>query len=282
MKIGDLVDGTWVVEALLGEGQFGTVWKAVDLRCGKVVAVKELKPDWVSSKKVVKRFRNEYKVLKKLRHENVLHVINLFQVKDTYMIIMEYLNGGSLADRLGRVPWVQIDTTLSIVAKLLNVLEITNKLKIVHRDIKPSNILFADWSSEHPKLTDFGLAHLPDELLSSSRPTTHPQAIGTLAYMSPEQLNGEELDIRSDLYSLGMTLYKMLTGRLFFDEQLLGPIDIQSAICRPFRERPSRYRLDLPEWLDELVTSMISFELFKRPESPQAVLEIIQRNIENL
>jgi serine/threonine protein kinase len=279
MRTGDMVNGQYLVQSLIGQGTFGRVWQATDTLSRNTVAVKELKVEWTKDIKIVKRFRNEYRVLNQARHPNIARPLALLSAKGSFAIVMDYLAGGSLADRLRPISWLPIDTALSTTLGLLEALEVTASLGVIHRDIKPANVLFANASFDQPKLSDFGLAHLPDGMLTSSRPTTQPQVMGTLAYMSPEQLNGEEIDIRSDIYAVGMTLYEMLTGRLFFDRHRLGPIEVQSAISRPYRERPSRYRPETPQWLDDLLLNMIAFELYKRPERPSHAIEAIRSNM---
>ena len=278
MKIGDRIEDRYNIKSLIGRGGFGTVWEAVDRKNRGIVAVKELRRKWLNSHRMVNYFENEFRSLERLNHQNTIRPIKLLNKNGSYLIIMEYLRGGSLADRLRRLFSLDIDTALSIVVKMLNVLDVSNVLRIIHRDIKPSNILFTDETFEHPKLGDFGLAFLSAELLSGSDSGDVPGIVGTAAYMSPEQLNGANAGIRSDIYSLGMTLYKMLTGRLFFAADMLGENAIRRAICQPFRERPRHYRADLPLWLDELVMSMIAFDPNERPLNPGRVMEVIGRN----
>lgn len=278
---GELIDHRYKVVGGPQHGGFGAVWQAIDEQTHASVAIKLLQAKWTSNRKIVKRFRNEYRVLRALRHPHIIEVLELLELDSTYAIVMPYLSGGSLHDRIDgdtRRSWLPLTTVEQLASHLLSALVCTEEERIVHRDIKPDNVLFADMSFDHPLLTDFGLAHLPDHLLASSRPTTSPQQMGTLLYMSPEQLNGEDLDIRSDLYSLGMTLYKSLTGRLFFDESL-GAMDVQSAIFRPSRVPPREYRSEIPSWLDDLVRSMISFESYNRPQHAGDALDIIDRNV---
>jgi serine/threonine-protein kinase len=281
VKIGDLINRVYLIEARIGEGGFGTVWKAVDQKRGDKVAIKELRSKWANSEEMVSRFRNEYRALERLNHKNIIHPIDYHQMNGQYLIVMECLRGGSLFDRLRQQSPLDTDTALSILKKMLNVLELTNKKRIIHRDIKPSNILFADKSFQYPKLGDFGLTYLAAELLAPSSKKTPSRSLGTLTYMSPEQLNGESVSIRSDIYSLGLTLYKMLTGRLFFNERVLSAEQIKRAIYHSFREHPGRYRPDLPFWIDELVMKMIDRDPSERIKSPEEALEIIQKNSVN-
>ncbi|MBW1795235.1 MAG: serine/threonine protein kinase [Deltaproteobacteria bacterium] len=249
----------------------------MDRKNREVVAVKELRHKWVNSHRMVNYFENEFRSLERLSHESTIRPIKLLKENGSYLIVMEYLRGGSLADRLRRLFLLDIDTALSITVKILNVLDVSNVLRIIHRDIKPSNILFTDETFEHPKLGDFGLAFLSADLLPGSDSGDVAGVVGTAAYMSPEQLNGANVGIRSDIYSLGITLYKMLTGRLFFAADMLGENAIRRTICHPFRERPRHYRSNLPAWLDELVMSMIAFDPNDRPLNPGRILEVIGR-----
>ncbi len=264
----------YVIQGLIGRGGMGNIWRAVNMDRGEIVAIKEINAQWTSSKKILEYFNNEFKVLERLCTKDVVRPIDFIEKGGQCFLVMGYLKGGSLADRLRRTPYLEIKPALSIIEKMLNVLCLTNKLRIIHRDIKPSNILFADRSLKYPKLADFGIAFLPSEFFDPE-----PfQRIGTLAYMSPEQLNGEPVSSRSDIYSLGLTLYKMLTGRLFFNEKILNVKEIKRSICHPFREHPGRYRPDLPFWIDELVMKMIARDPSKRPKSSEEVLEIIRKN----
>ena len=278
MHIDSRIHDRYIIKEQIGGGGFGTVWRALDSKLDEVVAVKELRHKWLNSLKMLNYFKNEFKVLERLSHESTVRPINLIQDNGTYLIVMEYLGGGSLSQRLRHGEPLEIDTALSLTVRMLHVLTACNRLKIVHRDIKPSNILFADETFGQPKLGDFGLAYLSAQLLTASKSRDASQTMGTLAYMSPEQLKGRKTSIKSDIYSLGMTLYKMITGRLFFVEEFLGPPGIKRAICHPFREHPGRYRPALPYWLDELIMNMISVEPRKRPRDPQAVLDVIETN----
>lgn len=278
MHIDSRIHDRYIVEDRIGGGGFGTVWRAVDRERDEAVAIKELRHKWLNSPKILDCFKNEFKALERLKHEGTVRPIDLLQDNGTHLIVMEYLEGGSLSQRLRHSEPLEISTALSLTVRMLRVLTACNRLKIVHRDIKPSNILFADETFGQPKLGDFGLAYLSAKLFTASNPKGALQTMGTLAYMSPEQFKGKKLSVKSDIYSLGMTLYKMVTGRLFFVEELLGPAGIKRAICHPFREHPGRYRPDLPYWLDELIMNMISAEPRKRPRDPQALLDIIGRN----
>ena len=196
---------------------------------------------------------------------------------------MEYLGGGDLKKRIQKQGGeVDIPTALNIALKLLEVIRVCAGFGIVHGDIKPSNIIFRDPGWEHPVLCDFGLSCLALGQHNPMTCTIRRDIMGSLAYMPPEQLTGGKLTVKSDTYSLGMTLYKMLTGRLFFSEKGMDACGIQRAVCKPFREKPSRYRPDIPRWADRLVLRMIAPEVYQRPGNISEMIKYMKRKIKTL
>ena len=278
MDAGELIDNRYIIMEQIGYGGFGTVWKATDNENGGYVAVKSLRHRWLKSSRMIECFKNEFNLLKQLPDENTIRPLNLISDAGRYLIVMEYLAGGPLSQRIRGRGVLNIDAAISVVVKMLKVLNHSNRLGIVHKDIKPSNILFADDGCETPKLGDFGLAYFSAKHHGSTVHNRNSGTMGTLAYMPPEQLNGNRLNIKSDIYSLGMTLYKMITGRLFFRDDILDSQIIRKTICNSFREHPGRYRPEIPFWLDELIMRMISPEIYKRPENPQEILKVIELN----
>ncbi len=283
LNIGKTVAGRYLIKERIGSGGFGTVWLAADNESGGYVAIKELKRKWLRSFEIVNCFKNEFNLLKQLPHENTVRSFELVSANSGYLMVMEYLGGGSLSQRIRRTGALEIETAVFITVKMLKVLNESNRLKIVHRDIKPSNILFAGTGFETPKLGDFGLAYLSAGQIPLPAQDGHSQAhfqtMGTLAYMPPEQLRGKKLSIKSDIYSLGMTLYKMVAGRLPFGESFLDSRGVKKSILHPFREHPGRYRPEIPFWLDDLIMRMIAARIYERPESPQEVLDVIGENL---
>lgn len=195
---------------LLGEGTTGAVFKGKDIAAGKTVAIKvlsldiEIEPDQLDEYKF--RFYREIDTAGNLNHPNIVKVHDSGETDGFAYIVMEYVNGINLRHYARADKLLHPKTILKLVAQCADALSYAHKQHVIHRDIKPANILYNN-ADDYVKLTDFGIAKIPD-----STRTRAGSILGTPLYMSPEQLAGEKLDIRSDLYSLGVTLYHLLTG----------------------------------------------------------------------
>src|SRR5512143_3485523 len=200
----------------LGRGGMADVYKGYQPGLDRYVAVKVMHPHLAEDTNFITRFRREAKSVAELRHPYIVQVFDFDTQGENYYMVMEYIEGGQtlkqvlqkLAERAERLP---IEQTLDIVAKLADALAYAHNLGMIHRDIKPANVLLA--SLDRPVLSDFGIARLMNE----SGLTVSGMLIGTPAYMSPEQGRGERIDARSDIYSLGIVLYEMLTGQPPYD-----------------------------------------------------------------
>lgn len=196
-------------------GAHADVFRGQDPESGDVVAIKQLKAHIVSSDaEMVARFIREGELLRKLNHRNIIRILDVVEEDGQKSIIMEYVEGGSLRDLLDREGALSPARVLDIALPLADALVLAHESGVIHRDLKPDNVLIA--SDGTPRLTDFGLARL---LNTQVRLTQHGAFMGTLAYMSPEAINGEELDARSDIWSFGVMLYEMLAGERPFNAQ---------------------------------------------------------------
>ena len=198
------------IEREIGRGGMGVVYLAHDLALDRPVAIKVVHPDLSSNRTVAGRFLSEARAIAKLRHPNIVAVHAAGEVGGQLYFVMDYLAGESLRQRLARQGRLPTDLAVSIAADIAGALDTASSAGIVHRDLKPENILL-EGPIDQPRalLADFGIARL----IESGSAHTGPGAVmGTPAYMSPEQAAGEELDGRSDLYSLGIVTYEMLTG----------------------------------------------------------------------
>jgi serine/threonine-protein kinase len=195
------------VGELLGEGGIGRVHAAHDTVLGREVAIKSLRPARVGDVGFVERFRTEATNLARLNHPNITTVYDLLEHGRSLYIVMERVHGPTLEQMLGQnKAGLGVAKSLAIFAQAADGLAYAHSKGVIHRDIKPANIMVTP--SGLVKIMDFGIARLRD----SQRMTRDGQIVGTLAYMAPEQLRGEQADERSDLYSLAMVLYEMLTG----------------------------------------------------------------------
>lgn len=222
------------VLSILGSGGMGVVYEAEDLKLGRRVALKFLSDSIARDDTSRRRFEREAHIASSLNHPNICTVHEIDQAEGQIFIAMELIEGETLAERLGGKP-LPLDEALSLAIEVCEALEAAHSKGIVHRDIKPANIFIT--AQGHAKVADFGLAKLiarpGDATVSMDAPLTLDGApIGTYAYMSPEQTRGEELDVRSDLFSFGAVFYEMVTGQRTFTGKTHAAL-IDGVLNRP-------------------------------------------------
>jgi hypothetical protein len=199
---------------LVGQGGMGEVHQATQLSLGRTVAVKLLKPELSKEPQFIARFEKEAAALAQLRHPNIVSIVDRGRADDTYFLVMEYVDGPSLRERL-RDPAFDATQALLTLVLVTRAIEYAHGKGVVHRDLKPENILFDEQAGGIPKVTDFGLAGLDDALGAPKNVTQTHVAMGTASYMAPEQaVDAKSAGPRADLYSLGVMLYECLTGEL--------------------------------------------------------------------
>lgn len=222
--------GRYQLEELLGEGAMARVYKAYDPATDCHVALKILKEAWRADREVVGRFLSEARAAGALRHPNIVGIRDAGEIEAVPYIVMELVDGPSLAQLIrerGRLP---VPTAVRIVRQLAQALDYAHGRGRVHRDVKPSNVLL-EQGTHDARLTDFGIAIIDQP--EATRVTRHGELIGTPRYMSPEQVRGERVDGRSDLFSLGVTLYEMLTGAHAFAAETAVALGIQITQSEP-------------------------------------------------
>ncbi len=203
--------GNYKIESKLGEGGMGAVYKGVDTMLDREVAIKALRPELTSQTAVVERFRSEAVTLAKLHHPNIATLYSLFRHGDELYMVLEYVRGETLDSILQKRGALPSGEVIPVFCQILDGINHAHEYGIVHRDIKPANMMLTEKGTL--KVLDFGIARL----LGSNRMTRAGSIIGTLEYMAPEQVKGNETDARTDIYALGMMLYEVLTGRAPFD-----------------------------------------------------------------
>ncbi len=211
IQTGELLLGKYRIGERLGEGGMGTVFKARDELLDRDVAIKVLRAELAGQPALLERFRSEAIALARLAHPGIAALHGLERDGDQFYMVMEFARGETLEARIrreGRLPW---NDAVTITAAVCDALGHAHHLGVVHRDIKPANVMVSP--SLSVKVMDFGIARITGQ----SRQTRHGNAVGTLHYMSPEQLRGEEVDGRTDLYALGAMLYEMVSGAVPFD-----------------------------------------------------------------
>ncbi len=232
--IGSVV-GNYKIIDKIGEGGMGAVFKGVDLMLEREVAIKMLRPELARQPNVVERFRTEAVTLAKLNHPNVATLHSFFRQGEDFFMVMEFVRGRTLDDVIRAQGAMQCNQAIELFCMALEGIDHAHKMGIVHRDIKPANMMLTETGSI--KVMDFGIARV----LGTDRLTRAGHLIGTVEYMSPEQVRGEETDARSDIYSLGILLYEMLTGRVPFNstsEYELMRCQIEDAPTPPRAHAP--------------------------------------------
>ena len=250
--------GPYEVESLLGTGGMGEVYRARDTRLDRTIAIKVLVQHRSSDPQRRQRFEREARAISALNHPNICHLYDVGSQGDIDYLVMEYLDGETLASRLakGRPP---LELTLRYASEVADALDAAHRRGVVHRDLKPGNIFLTKHGES--KVLDFGLAKLEEDddavetrsagATSAEVLTTPGVAMGTIAYMSPEQARGEELDARTDIFSLGAVLYEMATGRMAFPGKTSAVVF--KAILDHTPPPPSELALSLPAKLDQIL-----------------------------
>lgn len=245
--------GRYHILEQLGEGGMATVYKAFDTRLERDVAVKVIRVDQFAPavlERILKRFEREAKALARLTHPNIVHVNDFGEQEGVPYLVMDYLPGGTLKQRLGRpMPWEDATRILLPVARAL---QFAHGHGIIHRDVKPSNILIT--LSGEPMLSDFGIA----KILESDETTTLTGTgigVGTPEYMAPEQWTGQTTS-QSDIYSLGVVFYEMVTGRKPFMADTPAAILLKQAT--ESLPRPAQYVSDIPDKVEKLLLKALA------------------------
>jgi serine/threonine-protein kinase len=228
----DVDNGEYRIIERIGVGGMGSVYKAEQPSMNRLVAIKVLHPRFASREDLVSRFRREARAMSQLSHPNTARVYKFGQLTDgAAYFVMDYMEGKNLAHVVRAEGPMEVERAINIMIQVCGALDEAHRAGIIHRDLKPENIFLTQQggTSDFPKVLDFGLAKVSEKQMGrgSMMLTQQGMVFGTPEFMSPEQTQGETLDRRSDIYSLGLILYELLTGKLPFDAE--KPIDIMRA-----------------------------------------------------
>jgi serine/threonine-protein kinase len=260
--------GKYRIVGQLGRGGAGIVYKAVDETLGRDVAVKMLNPD-LGDTEVMTRFRAEATILARLNHPQIATIFELFRADADLLMVMEFVRGETLDKLSERLGPIEPERAAYVIDLILSALEHAHRAGVVHRDVKPANVMVT--AEGGIKIMDFGIARV----LGAEQKTVDGRLMGTPAYMSPEQVLGEEVDGRADLYSVGVLLYRLLSGTL--------PFKADSALAmlqRQIRDEPISLHLqrpELPEWCDQIVQRALMKEPADRFQSAEEFREALAR-----
>jgi len=252
----------------LGEGGFGVVYRGRDPMLERLVAIKELRADLTSDLDYIERFRREARLAASLRHPNIVTVIEVGEQDGRYYLVMDYLPGGSLKDRLEGGKPLPMAQVVELLRPLAEALDYAHAKGVIHRDVKPSNVLFGE--DGRPVLTDFGLVKSTKERST----TTTGKVLGTPEYMAPEQIQGGETSPATDLYALGVIAYQMFTGRVPFSGST--PYEIQSGHVNQPPPDPHQLNPALPEETATILLRALAKQPGERYPSGQAFVAALQ------
>ena len=253
----------------IARGGMATVYlgQRADDPAAPPVAIKVLHPHFAANPNIRKRFQREAEIGQRLRHRNIVRVFELVEADDQLFMVMQYLPGGSLAERIekqGALKWLEALTVLKQVGRALS---FAHSQGVIHRDVKPSNILFDDYGDAY--LSDFGVAHEMD----ASTLTSSGFQPGTAAYMSPEQIQGKEVDESSDLFSLAVVCYRTLTGSLPFEGTTTAALTYQ-IVHKPPKRLPRRS--DIPKGAQKALARALDKNPAERYQSIPAFINALE------
>jgi serine/threonine-protein kinase len=267
--IDTLFDGRYRIQRKLGAGGMADVYLAEDQELGRRVAIKILNGRHANDDQFIERFRREAKNAAALNHPNIVSIYDRGEAEDTYYIAMEFLDGRTLKELVVSRGAAPINVAIEYARQILSALRFAHRHGIVHRDIKPHNVLVD--AEGRVKVTDFGIARA-----GTSQMTETGSIVGTAQYLSPEQARGGEVDPRSDLYSLGVVLYELLTGKTPFDGET--PVEIAMKHLSNAPKPPSKLRPDVTPELDKVVLRALA----KNPDDRYQSADEMEADLERV
>ena len=274
--IGRVISGRYVVQAIVGTGGMAVVYRAFDKKKNRIVAIKVLRPEYESDEEFVRRFSREAEAASKVSHENIVNMLDVGTDGDMRYIVMEYVDGQTLKDMIRQQGFIDPDTAIRMTIRILAAVDHAHRNGIVHRDIKPQNILVD--SEGRVKVADFGIARL--KAAQTTRVESDGQgvsALGSVHYFSPEQARGEVADEKSDLYSVGVVMYEMLTGQVPFDGETSVSVALKHVHEAPKSMR--EYRANISKALDEVVMRALCKDATKRYQSAADMASDLRKTI---
>ena len=265
--IGKRLEGRYEIRELIGVGGMANVYKAFDIKEERVVAIKILRDEYMDNEEFLRRFRNESRAISLLSHPNIVKVYDVSFTDRLQSIVMEYIDGITLKEYIEQEGVLRWKEAVHFTVQVLKGLQHAHDRGIVHRDIKPQNIMLL--SDGTIKLTDFGIARFS----RSSTKTITDKAIGSVHYISPEQASGADTDARTDIYSTGVLLFEMLTGKLPFEADSPVSVAIKQIQSQP--TMPTSINPTIPKGLEEIVMKAMQKDATKRYQSAAEMLHDI-------
>ncbi len=262
--IGKVLNDRYMITEVVGVGGMAYVYKAFDKICNRVVAVKILKDEFMSDAQFRRRFTNESKAITMLSHNNIVDVFDVSLEGDALYLVMEYIDGITLKEYMERKGVLSDAEALHFIKQIIKGLSHAHERGIVHRDVKPHNIVLLKDGTI--KITDFGIARLT----KFDTQTISDMTIGSVHYISPEQASGDRTDARSDIYSVGIILYEMLTGKLPFEAETAVAVALKQVQAQP--DLPTDVNPNLSQGLEDIILKAIMKDPAIRYQSAGAFL----------
>lgn len=269
LREGMIVGERYEIISRIGSGGMADVYKAKDHKLNRLVAVKVMKAEFSEDKNFIAKFRKEAQAAAGLAHPNVVNVYDVGEDKGIYYIVMELVQGITLKDYITRKGKLTVREATSIAIQVSLGLEAAHKSNIIHRDVKPQNIIIS--TDGKVKLSDFGIAR------AASSNTISSNVMGSVHYSSPEQVRGGYSDAKSDIYSLGITMYEMVTGRVPFDGDTTVAIAIKHL--QEEMESPRKYVQELPYSLEQIIFKCTQKSVDRRYNSMTEVIEDLKHSL---
>jgi serine/threonine protein kinase len=269
LGLGSLFAGRYQIIEELGKGGMGKLYRALDLKLHEEVALKVIKPEIASDRETIERFSNELKLARRISHKNVGRMYELMEDEGAHYITMEYIAGQDLKGLIRQSGRLTVETAIAIAKQIGEGLAEAHRLGVVHRDLKPSNILIDRVGTA--KILDFGIARS----LQAKGITIQGMIIGTLGYMSPEQVEGRGIDARSDIFAFGCVLYEMLSGKSAFGRETTA--ETIAAILHEDPPRVSESGVEIPEGLQRIIGRCLEKDPERRFQAMNDVISLLAR-----
>lgn len=269
IKVGEK-KGDFLIKAEIGKGGMGTIYYATDMMLNRDIALKVIHPQLTNNTQLMERFKIEAMTQARMNHPNIVTIFSFSKIDGDNIIAMEYIEGKNLKDLLIEKRILPLDEALDYLKQILKGLEYSHSRNVIHRDIKPANILITE--DGRVKLSDFGIA----KVFGKQGLTKTGMLLGTPWYTPPEQILGEKIDFRSDLYSVGITFYEMMTGTVPFDSETNSDFQIQKAHLETPPPRPSIYNPEIGTKIEQFILKALQKKPEKRFQSASEMLKAVR------
>ena len=273
--IGHVISGRYVVQAVVGTGGMAVVYRAFDKKKNRIVAIKVLRPEDEADEEFVRRFSREAEAASKVSHENIVNMLDVGIDGDMRYIVMEYVDGQTLKEMIRQRGAIHPDTAIRMAIRILAAVDHAHRNGIVHRDIKPQNIMVDNQG--RVKVADFGIARLKAAQTTATEEGSNGSVLGSVHYFSPEQARGEVADEKSDLYSVGVVMYEMLTGQVPFDGETSVSVALKHVSEEPKSMRD--HQEGISKALDEVVMRALCKDASKRYQTAAEMAADLRKTI---